>query len=418
MSLGSRSEPLPAGVQARLDARMNWERRDRSGGWRVDLGPMAALVARLGRPDRAFEVVHVTGSKGKGSTAALIAAGLRAAGHRVGAYGSPHVEALNERVRIDGADIDTAALARALTEVLDVVDPQGGLDADDPLQDASWFDIVTAAALVAFRDAGVGWAVLEVGLGGRLDSTNVIDVPRAAVITMIALEHTNVLGDTAGAIAREKAGILKAGGRAVTGCAADSEAGRAIAEVAADVGAEVSFVDVSDAASFEERNLRVARAALGLIGQGLVDGLTARVAEAARLPGRMELRRAGDTPVLLDGAHVGESVAAALAEGRRRLGGPVIAVAAVHREKDARTVLGPLADCEGVILTGVPGSGVHREAAALARETREVLSGAEAFEDPAEALRRALVRAEPDGWVFVVGSLYLVGALRPLTAPD
>ena len=198
------SDPSLQGTLARLDARIDWERRDRSAGWRVDLDPIHDLLVRTGRPDRGFRICHVAGSKGKGSVASLIAAGLRRAGRRVGVYASPHVERIHERIALDGTPIDDAGLVRALTAALDAVEEaerDGGAAAG-----ASWFDIVTAAALCAFRDAGVDWAVLEVGLGGRLDSTNAIDPPALAVVMTIALEHTAILGSTLAEIAAEKGG--------------------------------------------------------------------------------------------------------------------------------------------------------------------------------------------------------------------
>ena len=145
-------DPLTA-VLARLDARIDWERRDR-GALRPGLGPIEALVAALGLPERAYRTVHVAGTKGKGSVAALVAAALDG---RVGVYGSPHVSRVQERIRIDGQEVEDALLERALTGALDHATPA-----------ATWFDVMTAAAFVAFREAGVDWAVVEVGLGGRL----------------------------------------------------------------------------------------------------------------------------------------------------------------------------------------------------------------------------------------------------------
>ena len=404
---------------------MNWERRDRNRGWRVDLAQMADLVTRLGRPDRAYRVVHVAGSKGKGSVASLVGASLQQAGHRVGTYGSPHVESILERIRIDGECAGPEEFVVAATEVLDAVDRAGVESA--PAGDASWFDVMTATAFVLFRNAGIDWSVLEVGLGGRLDSTNVIDPPVVAVVTSIALEHTNILGATHAEIAAEKAGIVKAGSVLVTGCDPRSDAGTVIARHALERAVPlVAAFDAGDE-TFEQRNVRTARAVLHEIERATstpplaLDDVTI---DRARLPGRMEWRMdpAGRT-VLFDGAHVPESMASAWREARRATNGPCIVIAAIHSEKDARALLARLRGPapRGLFATSIPGSGVHLPAAEVAgaaeQEELEVLG---AFDAPLDAMEAARTFAEPlgeDAWIFVTGSLYLVGALRAGTAP-
>lgn len=408
---GSRFEALVA----RLNARIDWEKLERGAGWKVDLAPARDLLERLGRPDRAFKVVHVAGSKGKGSTAAMIAAGIgRALGPgAVGVYASPHVETIRERVSIGGAPVGEEAFADALEEVLEVADgaPEGA-----PCRDASWFDLMTAVGLVAFRSAGVRWAVLEVGLGGRLDSTNAIEASEVAVITTIALEHTKVLGGTHAAIAREKAGIIRSGGRVVTGCAAGSDAGRAIADVAEERGAPLRFAHDPADRTFEERNLRVARAALEEAGldSALLDAAAVR---AARLPGRMEARLLGGVRVLLDGAHVPESLAEVVRAGIERFGPDFVAVVAAHKEKDVAALLAPIVAAGApVVATAIPGSRVHRtadEIADIARAAHGVR--AEAAPDPVAALALAARRASGQSWVLATGSLYLVAAVRGAT---
>ena len=249
--------PTLAPALQRLEGRVDWEKR-RRGAMRVDLAPARDLCARLGDPQRACRVVHVAGTKGKGSVAAAVAAGLRAAGERVGLYTSPHVEVLHERVRIEGAPIEDAPLALALTRALDARD---AAEAEDtPGRDATWFDLVTVAAFDAFRAAGCSFAVIEVGLGGRLDSTNVVE-PEVTVITNIDLEHTQILGQTRAAIAAEKAGIVKPGVPLVHGVAAVPEDDpRAVVERhAARHAASSTFVPPG--ASIDADNLALARAA-------------------------------------------------------------------------------------------------------------------------------------------------------------
>ena len=401
---------------ARLNARINWERRDRSKGWRVDLAPIAALLRALDEPQMGYQLVHVAGSKGKGSVSSLVSQALRLGGERVGTYGSPHVESITERVRIDGDCIGEAELGVAIESVLAVVEAAEAKG--DVAGEASWFDIMTAAALVAFRSAGVSYAVLEVGLGGRLDSTNVIPSPAVAVVTTIALEHTEILGSTHGAIATEKGGIVKTGCHFVSGCDPNSEAGEVLAEIAAVRGVAAHVVAWSpDDTTFEQMNVRVARAAAAALAErGLARVSVAdAVIRAARLPGRMEYGTALGVPVVLDGAHVPGSMLMAVLEASRRHLGPFWVVLAVHHEKDAGALAEPLVGrAAGLIATTVPGTGVHLSEAELA----ERISGADviAVSDPQEALREAarLAHSQPGGWVFVTGSLYLLGAVGPL----
>lgn len=413
-------------VLGRLDARINWERRDRSGGWRVDLAPMADLVGRAGGPSRDFGVCHVAGSKGKGSVANLVAAGLRQAGLRVGVFSSPHVERINERIRVDGQPLGDEALAAALEASLGLVEEAEAAGTDGA--EASWFDIVTLAGLWAFREAGVDWAVLEVGLGGRLDSTNVIDAPEAAVVTTIALEHTAILGDTLAAIAREKGGIVKPGSPLVTGTPPGGEAHGVLAEIAGRMGVEHVVAWSDDDRTFEEANVRVARATLDLLGRGVPglggELLTPDAIAGARLPGRMEWCAAGPVRVLLDGAHVPSSLDIALEEALREGPGRWGAVVAIHGEKDLGELLAPLAGrgFEQVFATTVPGTGVHHPAEAVGAAAVALGLDAEVHELPEGALEAALAWAEEAGaspvsespaGVMVTGSLYLVGALRP-----
>ena len=224
-----------AEAMARLDALTDWERRPRRT-MRVGLAPMLDLAARLGDPHRAFRSIHVAGTKGKGSVSALIEAALARAGLAVGRYGSPHVERVNERVSVGGRDVDDRTLARGLARALDAYEAARG--ERTAAAEATWFDLLTAAAFVIFREAGVEWAVVEVGLGGRLDSTNIV-TGEIAVVTNIGLEHTEILGGTRGAIAGEKVGILKPGAVLVTTLDRDDEAGRVVQARADELGCPV-----------------------------------------------------------------------------------------------------------------------------------------------------------------------------------
>ena len=190
-----------------LDGLIN---RERTGDYvysRLDLRPIEALLDAIGRPQDALSVLHVAGSKGKGSTCLLAESILAALGERVGTFTSPHLESWIERFRIDGREVDEASLVAAVERVRPAVD---ALRDGPPETRPSFFDATTAIAFVLFAEAGVDRAVIEVGLGGRLDSTNVVR-PAVTCITSIELEHTDKLGSTEAAIAGEKAGILKSG---------------------------------------------------------------------------------------------------------------------------------------------------------------------------------------------------------------
>jgi dihydrofolate synthase/folylpolyglutamate synthase len=197
-------------------------------GDRLGLERITELLDRLGRPqDRLPPVLHVAGTNGKGSTCALLRAALEAAGHEVHAFTSPHLVRFNERIRIDGQLIDDAELAALLTEVLDA---SGGIE-------PSFFEVATAVALLAFARAPADACILEVGLGGRLDSTNVVERPLVTAITNLALDHQQFLGKRLPGIAAEKAGIAKRGAPLVTQLYPPDVAGR-IGEIAHEVGAQ------------------------------------------------------------------------------------------------------------------------------------------------------------------------------------
>lgn len=179
---------------------------------RFELHRMERLMVELGHPERSFRPIHIAGTNGKGSTAAMIAAALQAAGKTVGLNSSPHLMRLNERIRINSTDIGDDDFAAAVEEVRaanETISAREGLE-----MHPTFFESVTAAAFCAFRRAGVEWGVVEVGLGGRLDATNVLH-PELTVITPIARDHERILGDGVRSIAREKAGIFKHGCRSV-----------------------------------------------------------------------------------------------------------------------------------------------------------------------------------------------------------
>ncbi|SFU61193.1 dihydrofolate synthase / folylpolyglutamate synthase [Methylobacterium sp. 174MFSha1.1] len=419
--------PLPA-ILDRLDRLTDWEKRPR-GGMRVGLDPMRDLLARLGAPHARLRVVHVGGTKGKGSVCALIEAGLMRAGLRVGRYASPHVESVTERVCLQGRPVEEARLAHALARALDA--HEAARRDDTAGRDATWFDVLTAAALAIFGEAGLDWAVIEVGLGGRLDSTNAVE-SEVAVVTNVALEHTEILGGTRAAIAAEKVGILKPGAVLVTTLPADDEAGAVAAARAAALGCPVLRPVVPAGASIEEENAALAGLVLDHLGgtgsrgrdgaplrAGLLD---AEARAGACLPGRLERRRistaAGVVPVVLDGAHVPFNLAAVLRDLGRApdLAGPCLALVALAGDKDAAGFLAVLArHGASVVATEMPERRGHPAATLRALAAAEGME-AEAVADPGAALTRAAdLAARRGGWLLVTGSLHLVGALRAAT---
>jgi dihydrofolate synthase/folylpolyglutamate synthase len=414
----------------RLDALVDWERRDRRG-MRIGLDPARDLMERLGHPERAFRAVHVTGTKGKGSTSSLVATALSRAGHRTGLYTSPHVERIHERVRVDGCEIGDEALAEGLEAALGA--REAAISERTPADEATWFDLVTAAAFRHFARQRCAWAVVEVGIGGRLDSTNVVH-GEVCVVTNVGLEHTQVLGPTRAHIAREKGGILKPGATLVTGVperggdGRPDEAGQVLEQLAAGLGVPL-VRPACEARKLAERNAALAGLALDELGRRGVRGadgapisaasLDAAARDAARLAARQELCWRGRVPVLLDAAHVAGSFTAVLDEAAAdpRLPGRPVVVLALGREKPAGEVLKALAGRADRLVCTTVASGPLRAAAHLHEEASRAGIAAETAADPADALTRACELAGPGGWVLATGSFHLVGALRPNLDP-
>jgi len=222
---------LAAAVHAWLATRIDYERTPPGGAAAFGLHRMRRLLATVGNPHHGMPVVHVAGTKGKGSTVAMLATILDEAGHRTGRYLSPHIHAMEERICVAGSPIGAADLAAAAGIVRPAVELLDAAAARRAARGPTWFEIVTALAFVHFARARVGIAILETGIGGRLDATNVVR-PLVSVITSISLDHVELLGNSVAAIAGEKAGIIKRGRPVVSG-AEQPAARRVIAAVAA-----------------------------------------------------------------------------------------------------------------------------------------------------------------------------------------
>ena len=400
-------------------------------GHKPGLARTRALLDALGCPERALKFVHITGSNGKGSTAAMLASILTAAGYRTGLFTSPHLYRFNERFRLDGAPIPDAALASAADRVLAA--------AETLPEHPTEFELMTAIGFLWFAEAHCDIVVLEVGLGGRLDSTNVIPAPEAAVITNIALEHTALLGDTLAAIAREKAGILKSGSRAVL-YAQTEEVETVISRVCAEKAIPLTVTDPArltllssgpdgqcftyrtDAprrlpllGSYQLRNVMTVLDTVGALrAQGWTvsdDAVSAGLA-ATRWPGRLELvRRAPD--FIIDGGH-NPQCAQALADALRGLYGDrkLILLVGVLADKDWQAMVGELLPLAARVLTVRPESERAKSETELADWIRAQGVPAEAHASLGEAADAALALASPDDVICAYGSLYSVGELR------
>ena len=402
-----------------------WERRA------PGLDRIRTLLRALGAPQAEQKFVHVAGTNGKGSTCACIAAVLRAAGYRVGLNTSPYLMTFHERIRVDGEMISDDELASLVEEIR----PAAAAMAEHPTE----FELITAIALLHFRRKGCDISVLEVGLGGALDASNVIGVPEAAVITAMGMDHMALLGPTQADVAAAKAGIIKPGGDVVSygGC---PEADAVFRRVCGERGAGLTEVDFSrlrlcsaglDGARFDflpyedlylplagEYQLKNAAAAITALevlrGKGWrISGEAVRQGLAAvRWPGRFEVLRR-DPVFLLDGAHNAHGMTAA-AESLRALfpGRKAVFLLGLLADKDVSAMLDLLAPLAERVFTLRPESPRAMEAEALAEllEARGV--PARACGTAGEGVRSALESAGRSGVVCALGSLYLSGDSR------
>jgi len=375
----------------------------------LGLERMRLALTRLGDPQARMAAVQIAGTNGKGSTAAMTEAVLREAGWRTGLYSSPHLARFTERIRVDGREVEgdrLAALDRlvAATEV--------------PL---TYFEVATALAFLAMADAGVEIAVLETGLGGRLDAVTTC-APCATAITSIGIDHTGYLGHTLAAIAREKAGILKADVPCFVGRLppeADAEIERAALGAGAplfrfgqDFGPTPFPTALAGAHQKENAALaaQLARAAARHLGRPIDDATMARGLAGVSWPGRCE--RVGDD-LLFDCAHNADGARAlaaalpAIAAGRR-----VVLVVSIVDDKDPLAILTALAPAASAIVATRSDNPRALPPDTLAAVAAPLHANVVANDDPDAALAEARQRAGPDGLIVVCGSMFLVGLLR------
>lgn len=401
------------------------------GSTRLGLERTYELLARLGDPQKRLKFVHVAGSNGKGSTCAMLEEILRRSGYRTGLYTSPYVLSFCERMRVNGQDIPGETLA----EVTEAVKAAADTMEDHPSQ----FEMVTAAALEYFARSGCDIVVLEVGMGGAFDATNVIDCPEVAVITNIGLDHTEVLGDTVEKIAETKAGIFKEGGHAVVYRGTES-----VEKVFEDVCAQRhcslkkadfdglklhhcdltgQVFDCGDRKNLElpllgVHQLKNAAVVLSIADtlrengwniteQNIRDGL-----KYARWPGRFDI--VGHDPLfIIDGGHNPQCIEALVVNIQDYLKDQrVIALTGVLADKDYGDMYKPVLPLVQEFVCVTPPNDRKLEATELAEHLHRVGAVATPCATVEEGVHLAVERAGKDGVVLCFGSLYTIGSIK------
>lgn len=421
---------------------------------RLGLERIRELLERLGRPQDRLKFVHVAGTNGKGSICAYLASILGAAGYRTGMFTSPYIERFEERIRVDGVMISPDELRDVTLAVREHAEAMAEETGDHPTE----FELMTAVALEHFARFGCDIVVLEVGLGGRLDSTDVIDAPEACVIARIGLDHTALLGNTLAAIAGEKAGIIKEGS-AVVSWPQESEAMAVIEHAAAEHGCELrvpDFAQLEEGAirwedgaspfrsfsyrewtdlrtgilgSYQPQNATVALEVVSVLrGRGWHvpdEAVRAGVAQT-RWPGRFEIVEGGSSPdgfaIVVDGGHNPQG-ARALADSLAEVfpGRKPVFVIGVLEDKDYPRMLEDVLPLGSAFVCVTPDNPRALPAHKLARAIRwtgQDLLGCSACVNPVvardfeDAIHRARELAGPDGLICAFGSLYSVAALK------
>lgn len=406
-------------------------------GSKLGLENVKALLERLGNPQKHLKFIHVAGTNGKGSTCAFLHAILMEAGYTVGLYTSPYIEVFEERMRVNHHMIASDALARHVETVKGCIDTMVGDGFNHPTE----FEVVTAVAMLYFKEMCCDVVVLEVGLGGRLDATNAIDVPLASVITPVDLDHTQYLGETYGEVAYEKAGIIKSGG-AVISASQHPEAMAVIRGTAAERGnrlieVDASAIDVSKVTlgrlefSYRRKSYHTAlfgvyQAENAALAIEVIDYLNAsralEVPESAveqgiaqtRWMGRLE--HVSRTPdIIIDGAHNVHGVKGLfrsmerVAENR-----PIIGIVGVLSDKDVRGMVRVAAPhLKGVIVTAPDNPRALSEKALAEYFSEEEVPVLGAYASAHEAVQAIEKGNTSDAPIYLIfGSLYMIGAIR------
>jgi dihydrofolate synthase / folylpolyglutamate synthase len=404
------------------------------------LDRMRRLLGMFDDPDRGLRIVHVAGTKGKGSTSALMASALAAAGLATGLYTSPHVHSPFERIALAGREPEPELLVKVgrMARTAVVAMPADGLPGSFS---PTTFELYTLLAFLYFREAGCTDAVVEVGIGGRLDATNVVD-SETSVITALDYDHTDILGDTIEQIAFEKAGIIKPGRPAFS--APQPEAAKeVIRRTARDQGSPVAFLD-EEAVELEARTdaggttvvVRLSgepreELRLSLVGDFQAENAALAYLALRRtrpeiplqairtgflsttLPGRMEVRK-GPPPIVLDGAHTPLAVTRMLSSFKKLFPGDAVLLFGSVAGKKPREMAQILAPAFPRIVVSTPGTFKESSPAEVAGFFRAVQPGTVLETDPARALALALRESGGRLPILVTGSFYMVAEIRRL----
>jgi dihydrofolate synthase/folylpolyglutamate synthase len=385
-------------------------------GMRFGLDRMRRLMTALGHPERRFDSIHVVGTNGKSSTVRMIAAILAKHGLRTGAYLSPHLVSFGERIRIDDRDLEPARFGAAVTRAARAAEL---VDRSAPSDDGvTQFEALTAAAYSELAEQGVEAAVIEAGLGGRYDATNVIP-SRVQVLTSVGLEHTRWLGPTLTDIAGEKLAVVKPGATLVLGAGLAPEVLQVAQNVAAQQHAKIITagtepgVEVGAPGAYQRRNFALAIAAAQAFLGELDEAAVAAAAAEVRVPGRLQQIQT-EPLTLLDGAHNPDGMRA-LVESLGELTGrlhPTVAVVSILEDKDAAGMLSALLPvCNALIVTNSQNPRALPPPTLLSLASQLNGPPAEIVPEPQHALARARELAGRGGVVIATGSLYLIADL-------
>lgn len=411
----------------------------------LGLERMNSLLKLLGNPQDELKIIHVAGTNGKGSTCRYIYSVLQASGYRTGLYTSPFLEFFNERIELDGKYISDDDLAEYTDRVLKCAEKMVARGEQSPTE----FEVITAIAFLYFKEKGCDFAVMEVGLGGRGDSTNVCKSPLISVITSISYDHTDRLGNTLAEIAAEKAGIIKEGCPVVTSAEAD-EALKVIEEKAEECGSMyfetrhipytvrakslegISFDTVIQGVSFENielsmlgehqiKNAICALTALNILEERgdvtLHRDAIYRGLKAARQTGRFEVMSAKDEKpiVVIDGAHNPDGASALRKAVNEYLPGKkILMVTGMLADKDTEKILNEFTAITDSFISTEPENPRKMDAESLKAEIEAMGADCESFPDCREAVQAAAERGKDFDAVLYAGSLYMIGAIRGL----
>ena len=398
-----------------------------------NLDLIRVLLMRLGNPEKKIAAVHITGTNGKGSTSAFLTQMLTEGGYKTGLYTSPAMTRITERIRIGLTEIPEAAFAAYAERVRAEAEKMAAAGEGSP----SEFEQVTALAFLYFTEEACDIAVIEAGLGGRLDATNVIPAPLLAIFTPVSFDHMEVLGDTLALIAAEKAGIIKPGTGAVLSAPQEEEVLQVLKGRAAEMGVpfytaglpdnapgdaslhetvlpDGTLRDVSFAGSYQRGNASLAAAAVRLLADRfpVSEAAVRRGAETMRWPGRYELLQT-DPCVIADGAHNAAGVRTLMESLSGQYPGKrFIFITGVLADQPVDEMLDAAAPYAKMFFTVTPDSVRALPAEALCERLRERGLKAEACESAAAAVRRALDAADVSDVICAFGSFYFIGKVR------